>query len=332
MTSSIQIPSFVSTKRGVLFFLLFYGLASLIFFFVYHPLGMFNETGSIPIPIDAKIYLIQLLMVGYVILIASRILLYNALKVRPHWTFGNVMLWVSIEFLLIDFLVSLLGDLLGENDMVMFYQMLMRVTLDLLGLYMVPMFIVALMSVTVDVLVHNKHINQLNNDLQLQAETLNSELETVRAERAAYYQQSLELKNRLDNSQTRIPATEVAAPVAEDSAPKPILSDMLRIKNRAGDFDFALPRENVLYVETVDNYICINYLDCGRVATRIVRNTMKQLEAQLQQEGFVRCHRQYLVNKHNIKSVSKEKDGIIIHLNGCDRVVPVGKTFASQLL
>jgi DNA-binding LytR/AlgR family response regulator len=321
------IPAFISQKKGMIYFLVLYAVASIIFFFVYHPLGMFGENSDLPVIIDTPTYLAVLLIIGQIVLITSRVLLLNRIKRHPEWSFGNAMLWVAIEFLLIDTIVISLGLLLGNNDMVTFIRLMLRVTIDLIGLYMVPMLIVALISVTFESSRNYVAISKSYVNLKTHADAVQAELLTLRAEKEA---QKMEV--------TKEPSTTASG---DDSANKLTANNikedgsalnMVRFTNRTGDFDFALPLASVLYVETVDNYVSVNYLDIDHVDSRIIRNTMKVVEEQLQNKGFVRCHRQYLVNKLNIKSVSKEKDGIIIRLKGCDRVVPVGKTYAAQLV
>lgn len=331
MTNRVSLPAFIAQKRGMIYFLVLYFLASVIFFFVYHPLGMFGEDGSLPEPIDVKLYMVVLLMANYMVLITSRVLLYNISKKHEDWTFGNAMLWVVVEFVVVDLLVTTLGMMLGENDMITFVRMLARVTVDLLGLYMVPMLSVALVSVTLENSKNYKEMSASYNELQVQANALTDELEAARAEQAARYRESQELRARLQAVQTAVKEEQAHAEVEKNGAGLDPLG-MLHFMNRTGDFDFALPRENVLYIETVDNYINVNYLDGEHVGTRIIRNTMKVMEEHLQPEGFMRCHRQYLVNKMNIKSVSREKDGYIVHLKGCNKILPVGKTYVAQLL
>ena len=332
MAEKHYIPSFISQKRGIVFFLALYAIASIIFFFVYHPLGMFGEWGGLPDRIDVQTYMMILLLVGFTILIASRVLLYNAIKKHPEWTFGNALLWVVVEFLISALSISLLGIALGNNDMITFERLMIRVTVDQIGLYMIPMLTVALITVTLE---SNREYNELKKsytELQGHATMLGSELEAERAAKEEEQRRSIALQEQLKTVQTAAANSDKAASDQEEDNSGATTLDMLRFRNRTGDFDFALPKECVLYVETVDNYINVNYLDGNHVSTRIIRNTMKAMEEQLQQEGFIRCHRQYLVNKLNIKSISKEKDGIVISLNGCDRVVPVGKTYAAQLV
>lgn len=325
------IPAFISQKRGMVYFLVLYAIASIIFFFIYHPLGMFGENGIISTQLDVQTYMIVLLLIGYIILIISRVLLYNSVHKHPDWSFGNVMLWVAIEFMTVDVLVTCTGLLLRNNDMVTFIRMLLRTTIDLIGLYMVPMLIVALVSVTLESSKNYVEVSKSYADLKARADALGEELETTRAEKEAHYREALAIKEQLKKHSVDVAMSQPVAENDKETASHSTL-DMLRLTNRTGDFEFALPVESVLYVETVDNYVNVNYLDVDHVSSHIIRNTMKALEIQLSKYGFIRCHRQYLVNKQNIKSVNKERDGIIIHLKGCNRSIPVGKTFVSQLI
>ena len=325
------VPNFVAQKRGLFLFLILYLLAMVIFFFVYHPLGMYNDADQLPVPLSITEYLIVMLFEGYVLLIVSRIMLYKKVNSRPQWTAFHVLLWVVVEFLTLDLLVSLTGFLLKGEGYSTFIQMLSRVTVDLVGLYMIPMLTTSMLSE----LLHSRRdymeMTETYTKMKAHADTLDAELAALRKEQAEQYKKTLEIQREntiFSKSLVGAIQERSSAVKQEDSAPT---IDLLRFIDRTGDFDFALPKESVLYVETADNYINVNYIDGDHICTRIIRNTMKAMETQLQDHGFVRCHRQYLVNKAKIKSISREKDGVVIHLKDCDRVVPIGKTYASQL-
>ena len=327
----LSVPYFVAQKGGLIFFLVVYLLAMVIFFFVYHPLGMFNDSGQLPVPISGAEYLIVLLLVGYVVLIVSRIMLYKKVNSHPDWTLVHVLLWVVAEFLTVDLLISLTGFSLKGDSYTTFLQILSRVTVDLIGLYMVPMLSTAMISEILQSRREYKETMETYSKMKTHADALDAELALLRKEQAEQYEKTLELQRENTKLEKSIVSTiQERSSVMRKEANAPMV-ELLRFIDRTGDFDFALPKESVLYVETADNYINVNYIDDDHVCTRIIRNTMKAMETQLQHEGFIRCHRQYLVNQCMIKSISREKDGVVIHLKGCDRVVPIGKTYASQL-
>lgn len=327
----LSVPNFIARKGGLIFFLVLYLLAMVIFFFVYHPLGMFNDSGQLPVPISGAEYIILLMLEGYVVLIVSRIMLYKKVNSHPEWTLIHALLWVVAEFLLVDLLVSFTGFFLAGANYVTFLQMLSRVTVDLVGLYMIPMLTTAMVSEILQSRREYMEMTDTYSKMKAHADALDAELATLRKEQAEQYKKTLEMQRE----NTKFEKSLVGA-IQERSSimrkePETPMNDLLRFIDRTGDFDFALPKESVLYVETADNYINVNYIDDDHICTRIIRNTMKAMETQLQHEGFIRCHRQYLVNQCKIKSISREKDGLVIHLKDCDRVVPIGKTYASQL-
>lgn len=327
----LPVPYFVARKSGLIFFLAIYLLAMVLFFFVYHPLGMFNDVGQLPIPISGAEYLILMLLLGYVVLIISRILLYKKVNSHPDWTLIQVLLWVVAEFLMVDLLISLTGFSLKGDSCTTFLQMLSRVTVDLIGLYMVPMLSTAMVSEILQGRREYKETMETYSRMKAHTDALDAELASLRKNLAEQYEKTLELQKENTKLQKSIVGTiQERSSVMRREADAPRV-ELLRFIDRTGDFDFALPKELVLYVETADNYINVNYIDDGHICTRIIRNTMKAMETQLQHEGFVRCHRQYLVNQSMIKTISREKDGMVIHLKGCDRMVPIGKTYASQL-
>ena len=95
---------------------------------------------------------------------------------------------------------------------------------------------------------------------------------------------------------------------------------------------FVTKRSNVLYIEAADNYTVIHYLSGDKEDTLILHNSLKNIADTFSSEGMVRCHRGYLVNLANVKYVRKEKDGIDLEIAYCDRLIPVSKTYAEDVV
>lgn len=115
-------------------------------------------------------------------------------------------------------------------------------------------------------------------------------------------------------------------------SPKGGEDEVLGFYDKGGRFAFSTRRANVLYVESADNYCNIHYLNDGKVDRFILHNSMKNVAEAFSDKGFVRCHRCYMVNSHRIKSTMKTKDGLVIELLGSEGVIPVSKTYASEIL
>ena len=334
--SIASVPAFMSQKRGIGVFLLLYLIASIIFLFIYHPLGLYNDPDNLPIPIDAKIYLIILLSVGYIILVVSRVFFYHAYQKHPDWSLGTAMLWNSAEMMVVILVVTMLGFLLRDNDDVTVVRMLVRVSLDTVGLYCIPMFVVSILALLDDYVQKCHSMSLLYDSLKDQTDSLHRQLEFVNEERALLLRQNEEQTrelNALKAEAGECADTTRAAAASEQAGGWPYNAEfLLTFKDRIGNFDFALPIGSVLFIESVDNYINVYYNEEGRLNKRISRNTMKALEAELQRYEFSRCHRQFLVNNHNIKAIVKEKEGVFIQLSGCERVIPISKTYMGQFI
>ena len=94
----------------------------------------------------------------------------------------------------------------------------------------------------------------------------------------------------------------------------------------------SVKRENLLIIESADNYVCVWYQNNGAVKKAMVRNTMKRVAEQLEESNIRRCHRSYMVNLDRVKVLRREKEGIFIEL-GLDGVpdIPISKTYADSI-
>lgn len=94
----------------------------------------------------------------------------------------------------------------------------------------------------------------------------------------------------------------------------------------------SVKRDNLLMIESADNYVCVWYLNNGNVKKAMVRNTMKRVAEQLGDGNIQRCHRSYMVNMDRVKVLRREKEGIFMEL-GIDGVpdIPISRTYAGNI-
>lgn len=120
--------------------------------------------------------------------------------------------------------------------------------------------------------------------------------------------------------------SSIAAPVVRPSNP------LLSFYDRGGRFAFSTNLDCVLYVESADNYCNIHYLNDGKEDYFILHNSMKNVSEQYANQGFVRCHRCFLVNSAKIKATKKTKDGLVVELFDSVKIIPVSKTYADSVM
>jgi hypothetical protein len=96
---------------------------------------------------------------------------------------------------------------------------------------------------------------------------------------------------------------------------------------------FSVKRENLLYLESTENYISICYLNKGKASKYLLRDTMKKMEENFTGTEIIRCHRSYMVNFEKVKVIRKDKDGLKLELDFPSVIdIPVSKTYADNVM
>lgn len=108
---------------------------------------------------------------------------------------------------------------------------------------------------------------------------------------------------------------------------------MIPLYDEKGVLRFSVKVENLLYVESADNYVNIFYIDKGKTARFTLRNSIKRLESMLKSVEVIRCHRSYMVNFEKVKILRKDKEELILELEGPSNIeIPVSKTYAQSVM
>lgn len=89
---------------------------------------------------------------------------------------------------------------------------------------------------------------------------------------------------------------------------------------------------DILYVESVANYLSVWYFLDGELKQKRIRSTLKNIEENLADYPFLlHCHRAFLVNIHFVTHVEGNAAGCQLHLFSIDRTVPVSKANVDAL-
>lgn len=106
----------------------------------------------------------------------------------------------------------------------------------------------------------------------------------------------------------------------------------IQILDEKGEMRLSIRRENLLLIESADNYVCVYYLNGDKTKKSMVRNTLSRIAEHLQGSRIVRCHRSYMINLDHAKVLHRDKEGVFIEL-GIEGVpdVPISKTYADNV-
>jgi len=96
---------------------------------------------------------------------------------------------------------------------------------------------------------------------------------------------------------------------------------------------FSVKKENLIYLESTENYINIFYLNNGKISKYLLRDTMKKMEEKFTGTDIIRCHRSYMVNFEKVKVIRKEKDGLKLDFDDpLISDIPVSKTYVDNVM
>ncbi|MDD4848907.1 MAG: LytTR family DNA-binding domain-containing protein [Bacteroidales bacterium] len=102
---------------------------------------------------------------------------------------------------------------------------------------------------------------------------------------------------------------------AEKNVDKGEKNSIIAFRDEKGVLRFSVVSENLIYLESADNYVVIVYINKGVLSKFMIRNSLKRIEESLANTKIKRCHRSYMVNFEHIKILRREKDGIHIEFN-----------------
>ncbi|MDO9341035.1 MAG: LytTR family transcriptional regulator DNA-binding domain-containing protein [Bacteroidales bacterium] len=109
--------------------------------------------------------------------------------------------------------------------------------------------------------------------------------------------------------------------------------NMIPFYDDKGILKFSIKKENLLYLESAENYVSICYLNKGKVSKYLLRDTLKKTEENFSGTDIIRCHRSYMVNFDKVKVIRKDKDGLKLELDNPSIIdIPVSKTYVNSVM
>jgi hypothetical protein len=106
----------------------------------------------------------------------------------------------------------------------------------------------------------------------------------------------------------------------------------IQILDEKGEMRLSIRRENLVMIESADNYVCVHYLSDQKIKKVMVRNTLNRVAEHLQGTRIVRCHRSYMINLDHAQVLHRDKEGVFIEL-GIEGLpdVPISRTYADNV-
>lgn len=116
------------------------------------------------------------------------------------------------------------------------------------------------------------------------------------------------------------------------NANKPAEKRLIVFKDENGKIKFSVVANDLLLLESTDNYVSVLYILQNKVQRILLRNTLKNMEEMLKENAIIRCHRSFMVNPSNVEFMQKEGKKLNIKIKHLDKSIPVSEKYSSPFL
>lgn len=106
----------------------------------------------------------------------------------------------------------------------------------------------------------------------------------------------------------------------------------IELRSDSGTDQVKLSTLNLLFIQSHDNYSNVVSRDNGKTEERLLRSSLRNLERQLSQRFIVRCHRSFIVNLAQVRSVTGNARHYTLLLRSHALPIPVSRESEKQIL
>lgn len=128
---------------------------------------------------------------------------------------------------------------------------------------------------------------------------------------------------------------KTAAEVNDLLVTKPTASqteEMVAIIADNGKDKLEVELSNLLYIESVGNYIQPTYFHDGKITKMLLRGTIKRIEMETTHlASLVKCHRAFIVNINQVESIKGNSQELRLQLKNGDIEIPVSRNNSQKI-
>jgi len=93
------------------------------------------------------------------------------------------------------------------------------------------------------------------------------------------------------------------------------------------DGKFEIDINQLLYMQSADNYIDIWYKDDSSIQHKLIRNTLVSLEKSITHPALIRCHRSFIININQVKSIKGNAGGYKLIIKDINHKIPLSRKY-----
>ena len=92
---------------------------------------------------------------------------------------------------------------------------------------------------------------------------------------------------------------------------------------------FAIHWDQLLFLESQDNYVAVHYLEAGQLRKKLIRSTLKKLERAFAGSPLIRCHRSFMANMAQVVQAEGNIHHLKLTLHDSAEPLPVSRNYMS---
>lgn len=326
------IPEYYVTKDNIIFFLIFAFAYSLLFVNIFTPFH--GAWYNIQHFTRAQLFADTLIITtgGSIVLMISRMIMYHTHKKKPisylqYWS------WQIVEVFCIAFLYTLIVHFVTK-DTREFSEIFARAVIFVPTILIIPVIITLLYCGTrakdekISALESQKAETSTSNSISEKAENQEISNKSIQESDFSLPNDFSEEDMVLDNHLTIVPKTSQVIEKQEIQAENPVPSKIVNFFDEKNELQLSLRLDHIYYIESAENYVNIYYRNKENIERFTLRSSLKKQQEKLEKNGFIRCHRSYLVNFANILLLRKDKDGPYLDFGETGlQQIPISKTY-----
>ena len=95
----------------------------------------------------------------------------------------------------------------------------------------------------------------------------------------------------------------------------------------SGKQTFSIPSQNLIYIESMGNYLHVFYLKNESVTSLTLRTPLKNIESAIQNTALFKCHRAFIVNLSYVEKVGGNSQGYSLVMKNIEKEIPVARGY-----
>ena len=109
------------------------------------------------------------------------------------------------------------------------------------------------------------------------------------------------------------------------------LSEKIQFSSENQKEQLVLGLDQLLYLESEDNYVAIYFYHNDKVEKVLIRNSLKGVLNEVENRWLLQCHRSFLVNLNQVIHVSGNNHGLELKLNHLKKPLPVSRKYVAEI-